>query len=162
MLAQGFFWKHPETETVILRPVHIVGRVHNAPSNFLRLPTIPTLLGFDPMVQVIHEEDVVRAIGRALRPRAARHLQRRGPGAAAALAHREAPRQAEHPDPVHVRQGDPEAPVALPPDDVPGAGARSHPLRLHGRRPPRARRARLRRRRMSIEDTVRSVELESW
>src|SRR6185437_348913 len=42
MLAQGFFWKHPSTETVILRPVHIVGAVHNAASNFMRLPTIPT------------------------------------------------------------------------------------------------------------------------
>lgn len=68
MLAQGFFWKHPETETVILRPVHIVGTVHNAASNFLRLPTIPTLLGFDPMVQIIHESDVVRAMARALVP----------------------------------------------------------------------------------------------
>jgi UDP-glucose 4-epimerase len=68
MLAQGFFWKHPETETVILRPVHIVGGVRNAASNFMRLPTIPTLLGFDPMVQVIHESDVVRAIDRALVP----------------------------------------------------------------------------------------------
>ena len=68
MLAQGFFWRHPETETVILRPVHILGSVHNAPSNFLRLPTIPTLLGFDPMIQVIHEADVVRAIQHALAP----------------------------------------------------------------------------------------------
>lgn len=68
MLAQGFFWKHPATETVILRPVHIVGSVHNAPSNFLRLPTIPTLLGFDPMVQIVHESDVVSAIEQALVP----------------------------------------------------------------------------------------------
>jgi UDP-glucose 4-epimerase len=68
MLTQGFFWKHPSTETVILRPVHIVGAVHNAASNFMRLPAIPTLLGFDPMVQVIHESDVVAAIGRALVP----------------------------------------------------------------------------------------------
>jgi UDP-glucose 4-epimerase len=68
MLAQSFFWKHPETETVILRPVHILGSVHNAASNYLRLDTIPTLLGFDPMVQVIHESDVVRAIELALRP----------------------------------------------------------------------------------------------
>lgn len=68
MLAQHFFWKHPETETVVLRPVHILGTVRNAPSNYLRLKVIPTLLGFDPMVQVIHEEDVVRAILLALRP----------------------------------------------------------------------------------------------
>lgn len=68
MLAQSFFWKHPETETVILRPVHILGTVRNAPSNFLRLPTVPTLMGYDPMVQVIHEADVVAAIERALTP----------------------------------------------------------------------------------------------
>lgn len=68
MLAQSFFWKHPETETVILRPVHILGSVRNAPSNFLRLPTVPTLLGYDPMVQVIHERDVVDAMRLALRP----------------------------------------------------------------------------------------------
>jgi UDP-glucose 4-epimerase len=68
MLAQSFFWKRPETETVILRPVHILGGVRNAPSNYLRLKAIPTLLGFDPMVQVIHQDDVVRAIQAALRP----------------------------------------------------------------------------------------------
>jgi UDP-glucose 4-epimerase len=68
MLAQSFFWKHPETETVILRPVHILGTVRNAPSNYLRLPLVPTLLGFDPMVQVIHEDDVVGAIELALEP----------------------------------------------------------------------------------------------
>lgn len=68
MLAQGFFWKHPKTETVILRPVHILGGVHNAASNFLRLPTIPTLLGFDPMIQVISEGDVIRAVQCALKP----------------------------------------------------------------------------------------------
>jgi UDP-glucose 4-epimerase len=68
MLAQSFFWKHPETETVVLRPVHILGSVRNAASNFLRLGMIPTLLGFDPMVQVIHESDVVSAIQLALKP----------------------------------------------------------------------------------------------
>ena len=68
MLASSFFWKSREIETVILRPVHILGGVHNAPSNYLRLDPAPTLLGFDPMVQVIHELDVVEAIACALRP----------------------------------------------------------------------------------------------
>lgn len=68
MLAQSFFWRHPETETVILRPVHILGNVRNAPSNYLRLPVVPTLMGFDPMVQVIHQDDVVHAIRCALAP----------------------------------------------------------------------------------------------
>jgi UDP-glucose 4-epimerase len=68
MLVQSFFWKHPEIETVILRPTHILGTVRNAPSNYLRLRVVPTLLGFDPMVQAVHQDDVVSAIELALRP----------------------------------------------------------------------------------------------
>jgi UDP-glucose 4-epimerase len=68
MLAQSFFWKLPETETVILRPVHILGTVHNAPSNFLRRNPVLTVMGFDPMTQIIHEADVVAAIQLALSP----------------------------------------------------------------------------------------------
>ncbi|MEZ4223745.1 MAG: NAD-dependent epimerase/dehydratase family protein [Polyangiaceae bacterium] len=68
MLAQSFFWKHPDTETVILRPTNILGNVRNAASNYLRLPRVPTLLGFDPMVQVVHQEDVVSALRLSLQP----------------------------------------------------------------------------------------------
>lgn len=68
MLAQSFFWKMPELETVVLRPVHILGAVRNAMSNYLRMARPPTLLGYDPMMQVLHEEDVVAAILAAGRP----------------------------------------------------------------------------------------------
>jgi UDP-glucose 4-epimerase len=69
MYAQSFVWRHPEIETVILRPVNIVGpSVHNAPSNYLRLERPLTVMGFDPMIQLIHEEDVARALIQALRP----------------------------------------------------------------------------------------------
>jgi UDP-glucose 4-epimerase len=69
MMVQSFFWKRPETETVILRPVHIVGpHVHNAPSNYLRKKSIITLLGFDPMIQIVHELDVVDALIAGLNP----------------------------------------------------------------------------------------------
>lgn len=68
MFCNTFFWRHPEIETVILRPVHIVGQVDNAPSRYLRMESPFTMMGFDPMVQVIHVEDVVTAIERALRP----------------------------------------------------------------------------------------------
>lgn len=68
MLVQSFFWKYPEIETVILRPTHILGTVHNAPSNYLRLKVAPTLMGFDPMLQTVHQDDVVRAIQLSLRP----------------------------------------------------------------------------------------------
>jgi len=69
MYAQSFMWKRPDIETVILRPVNIVGpTVRNAPSNYLRLARPVTVLGFDPMVQLIHEEDVCRALALALKP----------------------------------------------------------------------------------------------
>jgi UDP-glucose 4-epimerase len=80
MLAQSFFWKHPEVETVILRPCHILGRVRNAPSNYCRMERPLTVLGFDPMLQVIHERDVVEAIALALRPGQRGIFNLRGPG----------------------------------------------------------------------------------
>lgn len=80
MLASSFFWKQQGCETVILRPVHILGGVRNAPSNYLRLPYPPTLLGFDPMVQVIHEDDVVEAILCALKPGVRGIFNITGPG----------------------------------------------------------------------------------
>lgn len=70
MCAQSFFWRLQEVKTVILRPAHILGTVRNAPSNYLRLSVVPTLLGFDPMLQAVHQDDVVRAILLALAPSA--------------------------------------------------------------------------------------------
>lgn len=68
MYAQSFFWRHPEIDTVILRPVHIVGRLNNAPSRYLRARATPMLMGFDPMVQVISPDDVLHAVNLALKP----------------------------------------------------------------------------------------------
>lgn len=69
MFAQQYMWKHPEVETVVLRPVHIVGpTIRNAPSNFLRLQRPITLAGFDPMIQLIEVLDACRAMEMALRP----------------------------------------------------------------------------------------------
>jgi UDP-glucose 4-epimerase len=81
MYAQSFMWKHPEVETAILRAVNIVGpTVRNAPSNYLRLERPVTVLGFDPMVQLIHEEDVCRALVLALRPGVRGIFNVTGPG----------------------------------------------------------------------------------
>ena len=81
MYAQSFVWRHPEIETVILRPVNIVGpTVRNAPSNYLRLEHPITVMGFDPMIQLIHEEDVARALALALRPGVRGVFNVTGPG----------------------------------------------------------------------------------
>jgi UDP-glucose 4-epimerase len=80
MLAQSFFWKNPSVETVILRPCHILGLVRNAPSNYARMERPITVMGFDPMMQVIHERDVVEAIVLALSPGVRGIYNLRGPG----------------------------------------------------------------------------------
>lgn len=80
MLAQNFLWRHPEIETVVLRPCNIVGRVRNAPSKYLRAELPIMLLGFDPMVQVVHERDVVHAMECALLPGKRGVFNVKGPG----------------------------------------------------------------------------------
>lgn len=83
MYAQSFLWRHPEVETIILRPCNIVGpTVRNAPSNFLRLARPATVMGFDPMVQLIHEDDVASALLLALRPGSRGVYNLVGPGEA--------------------------------------------------------------------------------
>jgi len=61
--ALMWVWRHPEVQTVVLRPCNVVGpSIQNAMSRFLRQPTVPVMIGFDPMVQFIHERDMVSAI----------------------------------------------------------------------------------------------------
>jgi len=79
-LAQSFFWKNPQVETVILRPCHILGSVRNAPSNYLRYERPLRVMGFDPMVQVIHERDVAQAVRLSLRRGVRGIFNLRGPG----------------------------------------------------------------------------------
>jgi len=82
MQATSFFWRSGgrEVETVVLRPVHILGSVRNAASNYLRLKRIPRMMGYDPMVQVIHEQDVAEAIVLALGSGVHGILNLAGPG----------------------------------------------------------------------------------
>jgi UDP-glucose 4-epimerase len=51
----------------VLRFAPILGsKVGNPMSRYLTLPGMPTLLGFDPRLQFVHEDDAVRAIEHAL------------------------------------------------------------------------------------------------
>jgi len=68
MLAQSFFWRAPACSLVILRPVHVVGYVGNQAMRWLGMREPPVAAGFDPMVQLAHERDVVAAIEAALDP----------------------------------------------------------------------------------------------
>lgn len=62
-LASAFLWKYPHIRTAVLRPVNVLGRhVHSMASRFLGQRRVPTVMGFNPMMQFIHEEDVSEAI----------------------------------------------------------------------------------------------------
>ncbi|NNL65517.1 MAG: NAD-dependent epimerase/dehydratase family protein [Myxococcales bacterium] len=67
VLASGFLWRYPHIRTCVLRPVNTLGHyVHSMISSYLRQSRVPTVMGFDPMMQFIHEEDVSEAITLAL------------------------------------------------------------------------------------------------
>ena len=66
-LASAFLWKYPQIRTAVLRPVNVLGyHVHSMIGEYLRQQRVPTPMGFDPMMQFIHEEDVSEAIALAL------------------------------------------------------------------------------------------------
>ena len=61
--CNGFRQQSPETTLTILRFAPIIGLNADTPmTRFLKDSYAPLLLGFDPMMQVIHEDDVVGAI----------------------------------------------------------------------------------------------------
>jgi UDP-glucose 4-epimerase len=65
-MAATWVWRHREVRTVVLRPTNVVGpHIQNAMSSFLRLPSVPHLLGFNPMTQFVHEDDLADAVVRA-------------------------------------------------------------------------------------------------
>ena len=137
MLAHGFFWRHPDIETVILRPVHILGpTIRNAPSNYLRLRYPWVLAGFDPMLQLIHQEDAARAMVEALRPGLKGVYNVVGPGevplSAVLRELGRTPIPVPHPDRAAAARGA----VPLPAREFPAAGAGPHPVPLHGGREP--------------------------
>jgi UDP-glucose 4-epimerase len=66
--CNGFCRRVPGMVVTALRFASIVGPTVDTPmTRFLRVPWTPSLMGFDPMMQIIHEEDVVDALVQAVR-----------------------------------------------------------------------------------------------
>ncbi len=81
-LCSSFLWQHSEVQTAILRPVNTLGdSVHSAIGGYLRQRFAPMILGFDPMMQFLHEEDLARAILETIRRRIRGVFNVAGPGA---------------------------------------------------------------------------------
>jgi UDP-glucose 4-epimerase len=66
-LTTGFMWQHPEMQTIVMRPVNRLGYyVESSIRTYLRMRRVIVMVGFNPMVQFIHEEDVSEAISLAV------------------------------------------------------------------------------------------------
>jgi UDP-glucose 4-epimerase len=72
LFASTALWRVPEVTTTVLRMCYSLGPTgHGTLATFLRGPRVPTVLGFDPLFQFMHEDDAASAIAVALakRPR---------------------------------------------------------------------------------------------
>jgi UDP-glucose 4-epimerase len=63
LAADALVARRPDVAVSVLRMAPIFGRtVDNPLSRYLRLPVVPTLLGFDPRWHLLHESDAVAAV----------------------------------------------------------------------------------------------------
>jgi UDP-glucose 4-epimerase len=66
-LFAKFARRHPEVELSVLRPCWIMGPTYeDAVTRYFARSVVPTLLGYDPLIQLVHEEDCLRAFETAL------------------------------------------------------------------------------------------------
>jgi UDP-glucose 4-epimerase len=69
LYVSGMLWRHPETEVVVLRPVNVLGpSAGTLFSRYLAPRRVFPIAGFDPLYQVLHEEDLALAIELGLKP----------------------------------------------------------------------------------------------
>jgi len=62
-LARRFRSENPGTTVTIVRMANILGhRIHNYVSNYMQMPAVPVMAGYDPLVQLLHEEDAVAVL----------------------------------------------------------------------------------------------------
>lgn len=67
--SQGL-WRHPEFTTTVLRISYLLGPTGTGTlATFLRGRAVPTVLGFDPLFQYLHERDAASAIATTVRAR---------------------------------------------------------------------------------------------
>ncbi|MEX0426234.1 NAD-dependent epimerase/dehydratase family protein [Nocardioides sp. DS6] len=68
--VRGFARRRPDVCVTTLRFANVLGpRIDSPLASYLRLPVIPTVLGFDPRLQLLHEQDLYAALAHAIRAR---------------------------------------------------------------------------------------------
>jgi UDP-glucose 4-epimerase len=67
LYAGSALWRYPEIDTAVLRLCYTLGPLRPGTlAAFIRGPRVPTVLGFDPLFQFVHDYDAADAIGVAL------------------------------------------------------------------------------------------------
>ncbi|MEI2711973.1 MAG: NAD-dependent epimerase/dehydratase family protein [Nocardioides sp.] len=65
--VRGFARRRPDVRVTLLRPANVIGpHVVSPMTSYFRLPVIPTVLGFDPRLQFLHEQDMIAALTHAV------------------------------------------------------------------------------------------------
>ncbi|NLZ27425.1 MAG: NAD-dependent epimerase/dehydratase family protein [Firmicutes bacterium] len=63
LYASQALWRYPDLNVILLRMVYTLGPSRRgALARFLKGPGVPTILGFDPLFQFMHEDDHAHAI----------------------------------------------------------------------------------------------------
>jgi UDP-glucose 4-epimerase len=62
-MATSFMWQHVDIDTSVIRPVPTLGYyVESTVASYLRARRVVVAMGFDPMMQFLHEDDLVEAL----------------------------------------------------------------------------------------------------
>lgn len=70
LFAGSALWRHPEIDTAVLRLVYTLGPSHHGTLGaYLSRARVPTVLGFDPLFQLMSEDDAARAIALSVEER---------------------------------------------------------------------------------------------
>jgi UDP-glucose 4-epimerase len=65
--VRGFARRRPDVTVTTLRCANVIGpEVVSPVASYFRLPVVPTVLGFDPRLQFLHEEDLHRVLTHAV------------------------------------------------------------------------------------------------
>jgi UDP-glucose 4-epimerase len=61
--VRGFARRRPDVDVTMIRAANVIGPHVSSPlTNYFRLPVIPRVLGFDPRLQFLHEDDLMRVL----------------------------------------------------------------------------------------------------
>jgi UDP-glucose 4-epimerase len=65
--VRGLARRRPDLVVTVLRCANVIGPHVDSPiANYLRLPVVPTVLGYDPRLQFLHERDLRAALAHAV------------------------------------------------------------------------------------------------